>query len=277
MKIFDMHTHTYPELLAARASSNLGKFYNFTVDHDGTIADLMRTSAEGGVSGFLILGVATKANQVRHVNESLASDITLAKEHGFQAFGFAAMHQDQDTESFEEELNAALSSGLCGVKLHPDIQHVTIDDERLYPLYDMLEERSLPLYLHMGDDRPEYRYSEPQRLRRIHELFPNLTVGASHFGGYKAWDDAVTYLKGVENIFFDASSTLWVMTPEFARHMIDKLGAENIMFGTDYPVTTAKEYLELFDRVKMTDKEREMILWDNAANFFNLNDDSSEN
>ena len=41
----------------------------------------------------------------------------------------------------------------------------------------------MPLYLHMGDNRPQYRYSEPKKLAKLLDRFPDLVVGAAHFGG----------------------------------------------------------------------------------------------
>lgn len=269
-KIFDAHAHTYPELLSFRATQNLGAFYNFRVKHKGTVDDLMETSRKAGVSGFLILGVATNARQVRHVNEAIASDVMRARENGFHAYGYAAMHQD--TADFVSEIDYAVSLGLTGIKLHPDIQRVNIDDERLLPMYEIASERSLPVCFHMGDDRPEYRYSEPEKLVRVLDMFPHLTVLASHLGGWRAWDEAAAILAGRENVVYDASSTLWAMTPDHALELIHRLGAENIMFGTDYPVINAAEYLTLFDRLDLTDDERRMILWNNAARFFGIND-----
>ena len=35
-KIFDVHTHTYPEKIAAKAVKNLGEFYDFVPEGDGT-------------------------------------------------------------------------------------------------------------------------------------------------------------------------------------------------------------------------------------------------
>lgn len=269
-RIFDAHTHTYPELLSFRATQNLGAFYNFRVSCKGTVADLMETSRSAGVSGFLILGVATNARQVSHVNEAVAGDVKSARDRGFDAFGFAAMHQD--TENFEAELDHAVSLGLTGVKLHPDIQGVAIDDERLFPLFELLSRRAMPLCLHMGDDRPEYRYSEPQKLVRVLDMFPDLTVLASHLGGYRAWDEAAECLAGRKNVVYDASSVLWAMTPERACELIRKLGVQNIMFGTDYPVVGASDYLALFDKLPLSDDERRAILYDNAARFFDIHD-----
>ncbi len=269
-KIFDIHTHTYPAILAPRATDNLGKFYNFHVECEGTVNDLMLKSREAGISGFLVLGVATNARQVKKVNEALASDIAVARAEGFHAYGFAGMHQD--TLDFAEEIDYAASLGLCGVKIHPDIQGVDIDDKRFMPLYAELEKRSLPLYLHMGDDRAEYRFSEPEKLTHILDKFPNLIVFAAHFGGYKAWADASNYLAGCKNVYFDTSSALWTMTPEYARQLIDTFGVKNIMFGTDYPLLPSADYLDLFMKIDLTEAERHAILWQNAADFFGINE-----
>ncbi len=269
-KIFDLHTHTYPEILSVRATENLGKFYNFHVDGKGTVSDLMENSRNAGISGFLILGVATNARQVHKVNEAVAADVKLARENGFFAYGYAGMHQD--TEDFAAELDYATSLGLSGVKLHPDIQSADIDDERFIPLYCELEKRGLPLYLHMGDDRAEYRYSEPEKLARVLDKFPNLKVIAAHFGGYKAWEEAILHLRGRKNVYYDTSSALWAMTPEYAKYLIDSLGIDTIMFGTDYPVVTSPEYLELFMKIDLSEAERRTILWDNAAKFFGIDE-----
>ena len=269
-RIFDAHTHTYPEILSVRATANLGKFYGIDIGRTGTVNDLMQSSREAGVVGFLILGVATNARQVHKVNEAIAEDVDIAKRSGFHAYGYAAIHQD--TEDFEEEIDYAVSVGLCGTKIHPDIQGVDIDDERLFPLYEILSARSLPICLHMGDDRAEYRFSEPKKLARVLDMFPRLPVLATHLGGYRSWDEAAEYLAGRKTVTYDISSALWAMTPEFARHQIDVLGAENVMFGTDYPIIDAAGYLKMFDQIKLTSAERDMILWDNAARYFGINE-----
>lgn len=267
-KIFDIHTHTYPELLSVRATANLGKFYNITVVGKGTVSDLMNESKNAGIGGFLILGVATNARQVSRVNEAVAADVKAAREAGFLAYGYAAMHQD--TDNFAAELDYAQSLGLTGAKLHPDIQSADIDDERFFPLYSELCRRGLPLYLHMGDDRDVYRFSEPIKLARVLDKFPELTVVAAHFGGYRSWEEAKTYLAGRKNVWYDTSSALWAMTPEYARHLIDAFGIEQIMFGTDYPIVHSDDYLDLFMKIELTEEERRTILWDNAARFLGI-------
>ena len=266
MKIFDVHTHIYPDAIAERAVTALDNFYEFVSDGKGTYDDLANSSKANGVCGFLLLCVATNAHQIHRVNESIISAVKRGREDGFEAFAFGGMHP---CDNMEEEIEFCIKSGLNGIKIHPDIQGVDIDDLRLYPLYDMANGK-FPIYFHSGDDRPQYRYSEPNKLAKILKEFPKLTVVAAHLGGYMANDEAIEYLRGNDRVWYDTSSALWAMTPERADEIISQLGVEHMMFGTDYPVKYADSELMRFYKLKLTDKEREDILYKNAEAFLNI-------
>ena len=267
MKVFDIHTHTYPEKISEKAVVSLNAFYNFVCEGKGTYADLECQAKDNHVHGYLLFSVATNAHQVPKVNDSIAALAEHSRSQGYLTVGFAGMHQD--FEDFEGELSRSLGMGLQGVKLHPDIQEVDVDDPRLFELYALMEGK-MPLYLHVGDDRPQYRFSEARKIVHIMENFPKLEIVAAHLGGYKAWEDALTYLAGRERVWYDTSSALWAMTPEYAGMLIGKLGAENVMFGTDYPVMNTAEEVERFFRIDLTDNQRENILWNNAVRFLHL-------
>lgn len=268
-RVFDIHTHTYPEAIAARAVESLGHFYDFVPAGNGTYADLSAHGKDHQIGGFLLFSVATNAHQVEKVNTTIAALAEKSRAEGYLSVGFAGMHQDYP--DFESELNRAASLGLCGVKLHPDIQRIDIDDPKLFPLYELMQGR-MPLYLHMGDPRPEYRFSEAKKLLRVLKLFPKLEVVAAHLGGYRAHAEAVEYLAGHENVWYDTSSTLWWCDPAEASRVIGILGHERVMFGSDYPVKYPEQELELFSHLTMTDAQREDILWNNAIRFLHLED-----
>ena len=269
-KVFDAHTHTYPESIAAKARVNLGIFYDFYCEGLGTYSHLESQAKENNVCGYLLFAVATNSHQVTKVNDGIANLVKLSRSHGFNTIGFAGMYQDYP--DFETEINRAESIGLQGVKIHPDIQRVDIDSGKLYPLYEILQSKNWPLYLHMGDPRPEYQYSTPEKLLNVLRDFPKLRVVAAHLGGYGVWDHSAELLSGKENVSYDTSSSLWspVMTPEKAKKIIHSLGYENIMFGTDYPVVNTKEELERFMAIGLSDKENEDILWNNAMRIFDI-------
>ena len=164
----------------------------------------------------------------------------------------------------------AIGMGLAGIKIHPDIQGVDIDDPRLFRLYEIMEGR-IPLYLHMGDDRPQYRFSEPKKLAHVLRCFPRLEAVAAHLGGYKAADEAIEFLAGNDRVWYDTSSALWYLTPERAGEIIRALNPEKVMFGTDYPVKNPAGELERFFAIPgLTEKEQEDILWNNAVRFLHL-------
>ena len=69
---------------------------------------------------------------------------------------------------------------------------------------------------------------------------------------------------------FDTSSTLYQYPAEKAMQAIRRFGVENMFYGTDYPMWTPAEELERFLRLPLTDREREDILWNNAARLLQL-------
>ena len=265
-KIFDVHTHIYPDAIAERAVVALNHFYDFVSDGKGTYSDLTESSKENGVCGFLLLCVATNAHQIHRVNESIIDAVKRGRRDGFEAYAFGGMHP---CDNMEEEVGFCVDNGLSGIKIHPDIQGVDIDDKRLYPLYDMANGR-FPIYFHSGDDRPQYRFSSPAKLAKILKEFPKLVVVAAHLGGYMANDEAIEYLRGNDRVWYDTSSALWAMTTGRADEIIGQLGTERLMFGTDYPVKYADSELDRFYKLKLTDKEREDILYNNAQTFLHL-------
>lgn len=269
-KIFDAHTHVYPEKIAEKAIANLGGFYNYEVEKSGTFDDLCACSAENGVCGFLLLTVATNARQVPKINDYAALCLKTAKERGFSSAAFGGIHQDMTDSEKEAEVTRCKEMGISGFKIHPDIQEVYIDDRSMYPFYEMLCANDLPITFHMGDCRAQYPFSHPARLLRILNDFPRLRVIAAHFGGYTVWDEAVELLAGREGLKFDSSSSLSYMATEKAEKIIGKLGAENIMFGTDSPSLGIEGELERFRRLSLTGKEKEIILWNNAAEFLKI-------
>ena len=265
-KIFDIHTHIYPEAIAEKAVTNLNHFYDFVCEGKGTLADISESSRLGRVAGCLLLGVATNEKQVGHVNEYLAEACRNYSTEDFRMLAFACVHQD--TANMPALVDQIEALGLRGFKIHPDIQRVNIDDERLYPLYEAIEDR-LPICFHMGDDREEYQFSTIERLVKIKKRFPKLEVLAAHLGGYRTWDKSYL-LAEHDRVWFDASSALWAITPEYATELVKQLGADRVMFGTDYPVAYAESELERFFALDLTEDERRAILYGNAARFLNL-------
>lgn len=259
-KIIDTHCHIYPDKIAEKAAKAIGEFYHITMRNDGRMDTLLRAGAAAGIDQFLVFSVATKPSQTVSINEYIVE--TVARHEG-QMLGLGTIHPDNTEPGVHVEY--MLAHGLCGVKLHPDIQGVALDDPRCMRIFEECEGR-LPVLLHTGDSR--YDFSNPNRLLPVLERFPRLTVIGAHFGGYSIWQSAAEVLAGRENFYVDCSSSLFAMTPEEGRRLVRAYGAEHVLFGTDFPMWDPMEEVARFDALELSERESRLILSENAERLF---------
>lgn len=261
MRIIDFHTHIYPPAIAEKAAQSISDFYS--IPGHGMVATsdfLIERGKQAGIEQFVVLPVAIKADHARSINNFILEEC--AKHSEF--FGFGTVHAEMD--NILQEAEYILNNGLYGVKMHPDTQRFNIDDERLFPLYDYLQDK-LPVLLHCGDEK--YDYSRPERVRRIIDMFPRLQVIAAHLGGYTMWDDAAAAL-GNTNCYLDISSSLMFMQEEQIKKYIKVYGCDRLLYGTDFPIWDPAEEVDRFMKLDITDNEREKIAYKNAEIILNI-------
>ena len=262
MYFIDFHTHVYPDAIAPKAADNVRQFYNGLGDPaiDGSVQTLLNRGTLAGVEKFVILPVAVRPSRTRHINDFILEKV----EQEPRFFGYGTIHAGM--ENITGEVQFIMDKGLRGLKMHPDYQLFSIDDPRLFPVYEMAGD-TLPIIFHMGDQR--YDYSHPARLRKVLELFPRLQVIAAHFGGYSMYEEAAEQLKDKE-CFFDVSSTLMFMEEGVAERYIDSYGAERFVYGSDFPMWDPVEEMERFQRLKLTDRQKEQIAHITAENILKI-------
>lgn len=263
MEIIDAHAHIYPEKIAAKATDTIGAFYDIKMEMPaGTAERLLDDGKRNGISRYVVHSVATTAHQVRSINEFIKREVETHPEF----IGFITLHQDLSEEEMTAEVEWAVSNNMRGIKLHPDFQKFNIDDEVAEKFYRAAGEK-LPLLLHIGDDR--YDFSKPYRLVKMAKKYPHVRFIAAHFGGYRCWEDASLY-RGLENVYFDTCSSLPFIGAKKAKEIIDMLGVEKFLFGTDFPMWDAETELERFHQISLTEEEKEKILSGNIKRLLKL-------
>lgn len=261
MKIIDIHTHVYPEKIAPAAIRTVREFYRLeSCDMDGTASMLLQRGTEAGITRFVLMPVANRAEQVQSINRFISRQIT----ENPCFYGFGAIHADlADIGTAVDQIR---SMGMKGIKVHPDFQKFPIDDPRLFPMYEAIQGR-LPVLFHMGD--PRYDYSHPVRLRRVLENFPELEAIAAHFGGHTMQETACRLLKDTDCIF-DISSTMMFLPKKDVERYISIYGAERLAFGTDYPLWDPVTEVEHFLSLNITAEEKEQIAHKTAERILKL-------
>ncbi len=258
-KVVDFHAHAFHDKIAEKAALNLNHYYGIPLAGNGRFCYLTESMKENHITKMVVHATATKPEQVETINDYVAGLIST------DIIGFGTLHPGYPT--LAKELERLISLGLRGLKFHPVFQGFAIDDPNMYPIYELAEGR-LPILMHVGDKNSDA--ATPERLAKILDHFPRLTVIAAHLGGYGEWENAKQWLIGREGLYVDTSSSIRFMAPKEATALIRAHGTDRVLFGTDYPLSLHKPELEIFDRLELTEAESEQILWKNAYRLLKL-------
>ena len=254
MRIFDFHTHIYPDQIAGKATQSICDFYDLHTDFTGTADTLLSRGRLAGITNYLLLPVAVKPEHVHHINQFIVREVA---EHP-EFYGFGSLHAG--LEDMTAELQYIQDAGLRGIKFHPDTQQFAIDDPRLLPVFEAVQDR-LPILFHCGDQR--YDYSHPRRLRHVLELFPRLRVIAAHLGGWSVFDEAYSLLKDKDCLVDMSSSRQFLPAGQLLQY-INAYGEDRVLFGSDFPLWDPAEEARAFLQLDLTQTAREKIAYKNA-------------
>ncbi|TDH34309.1 hypothetical protein E2A64_16695 [Pseudohoeflea suaedae] len=124
------------------------------------------------------------------------------------------------------------------------------DDERLFPFYRQMEKQEGVLILQTsGLKGGQYlNYAHPDRVERIAEHFPGLNIVCAH-GCYPYVREAIVIAMRRSNVWLSPEGYLWHLGHEDWLRAINK-NFENFssrfLFGTAYPLTPIKPFVENF-------------------------------
>ena len=264
MRKLDFHCHIYPAKIAEKARQSTGAFYGVECgDCTGQAEDLLARCDEAGIEACVIHSVATKPEQVDSINNFL---LRVSQAHPGRFLPFGTVHQD--TQDMGRVADWLCEHGFRGVKLHPDIQGVALNDPRLMPLYEACRGR-LTVLFHAGDDR--YSYSTPAEIIPVLEAFPDVTFVGAHLCGYHVWSDAVPVMaKRFDNLYVDCSSSSFAMGTEKFREYIAAYGYDRVLFGSDYPMWDPRTESRILEFLDLPQQALEDVFWNNAARLLNL-------
>ena len=263
--IFDFHTHIFPDALAEGFLNRLASNMDLVPFSKATLADNTEKLTQAGVTNFLTLHIATNANQQSKVN-----DFAIATQHSGKCHAFGSVHPSSDTAV--SELVRIHKAGLKGIKMHPDFQGFNLTDKSLYPIYQACSELGLMILFHAGHQpsfMQQLRGTIPE-IKKIVSDFKNLTFIAAHFGGLLLADDVERELAGKAKLYLDTSGCADTVTAELATKIVQKHGAENILFGSDIPWCSPAVHVQFVDSFKIPDSQKELIFSGNAKRLLKI-------
>lgn len=255
--IIDFHVHTFPDKLAPKVIPKLAAAAGIEPQTDATVGDTLCKMKEWGVDRAVILNIATAPSQQNTINNVAAENNKLP------LYTFGSVHPDAEDKI--SELKRIKELGLYGIKLHPEYQQFFVDDEKALPIYEECQALGLPITFHAGCDLgfgPPV-HATPDRIRKVIDMFPKLTVIAAHFGGYKCWDMVDYFLAG-KNIYLDTSFTANEIDPMRMKEMILKHGTDKVLFASDCPWKKMSDSIVQIEKMNLPAADEERIFSGNA-------------
>lgn len=222
----DAHIHGFPDRLAAAVRGRLQRDGQLTAGY--LLADVATAIKTQGFDGAWLLPYAHRAGVAESVNEWCAAE---AARYPWLTAG-ATFHPD-DPDLGRLVRRALTGLRLAVVKLHCSVGGFSPDDARLAPLWELAQERGVPVVMHAGQRGPgETAPDELEPLVPVLRAYPRLPLILAHTG-YPSHARALELMAAHANLYGD-------LTPVWDRH-VPITAAEfqrfpgRLLFGSDAP------------------------------------------
>jgi uncharacterized protein len=273
--IIDAHTHIFaPRIIAKRAEyvgrdSCFAALYNQPKAKLATADELIESMDKQGIALSIVCNIGWTIHELCVESNDYILD-SIARYPGRIA-GLAAI-QPKAGEAAALELERCIKGGISGVgEMRPDLQGFdTGDDKLLTPLTNLLIRHQL-VWLSHASEPVGHEYAgkggvTPQVIYPFILRYPELRIVLAHWGGGLLFYALMPEVKAaLRNVYFDSAASPYLYQPQIYIQAIDIVGAEHILFGSDYPLMPPGRTLEQINALGLASTDNTLLLGGNAA------------
>jgi predicted TIM-barrel fold metal-dependent hydrolase len=278
--IIDFHTHIF----SSKVKENRQKYIDidpcFAVLYSQknarlvTADELIGSMDRDGVDISVVLNIGWTTQQLcietnDYIMESIAR-------YPNRLVGFCAVHI-RSIESALAEIERCIKGGIRGIgEIRPDLQLLDFrDNEVMQPFVRALKKHGLILLSHtsepVGHNYPGKGTVTPEILYPFISSYPDLIIVCSHWGGGLPFYALMPEVKkSIGNIFFDTAASPLLYRPQIYSQVIQLVGADRILFGSDYPLLSQKRLLKEIRSLDLSEEMESMILSGNARRLLGI-------
>ena len=278
--LIDCHTHLFPpEIRKARErffpnETAFELLYGDPRSRMVGVRDLITAMDANRIDRTVVFGFPWRQAEIfRRHNDYIMEAVAAHPDRLIGLACFEAVHPDA-----ADETRRCLDGGLKGVgELAFYENGITAASlEKLAPTMDICRAHGVPVMLHTNEPvGHNYPGKAPNTLRQIYELvrrFPENRIILAHWGGgiffYHLLKKEVK--NALKNVYYDTAATPYLYDPAIWRTACEIVGAERILFGTDYPLLDCPRYLDEIETAGVSAEDRDRILGANAAELWGL-------
>ena len=166
--------------------------------------------------------------------------------------------------------------GAKGLKIHAASDGGEVMSDHYLSLLEIANKHSLPVIIHTGCIHIKPVYKEPEmghaeKFQVWFQDFPNIKFVLAHMN-YHFPETVIELMKEHANLYTDTS---W-QPKEVIANTVKEVGADRIMFGTDWPIignnisVCLERIIQARDEKLISEEDAEKILGLNAKSFFGL-------
>jgi len=280
MRIIDVHC--YPntkEWIACQQPyvDALAKYWNRSWTPKGE-DEVVKDFADAGVEAILVaLDLETTVGTPPCSNDFVSA---MQKRHPDRIIqAWAAVDPFKGQQAIGEATRAIQELHMLGFHFHPIVGHFAVNDRRIYPLFEVINELNVPVLIDvgttgMGAGMPggmgaKLRHAHPSAIDELAADFPNLKIVAAHPGW--PWVDEMTAValhKG--NVSWEVSGWAPKYFPPQLKTDIRGRLKDKIMFGSDYPSMPHARLLREWGELGYADDIMERVFHGNAERVLGL-------
>ncbi len=280
MRIIDLHCYpNTPEWIRCQQPyvDALAKYWNraWTAKTEEAV---VQDFTDAGVEAVLVaLDLETTAGTPPCSNDFVAG---MQKRHPERVIqSWAAVDPFKGERAIEEARHAMRDLHMLGFHFHPIMGHFAVNDRRLYPLFEVINEFKAPVMIDvgttgMGAGMPggmgaKIRHAHPSAIDELAADFPNLTIVAAH----PAWpwvDEMIAVALHKGNVFWELSGWAPKYFPPQLKADIRGRLKEKILFGSDYPSISHERLLREWGELGFPDELMERVFHLNAERVLGL-------
>ncbi len=278
--IIDFHAHVFPPQIKknrrryAESDPCFAMLYSKSSARLATAEELIASMDKNGIDVSVILNIGWTTHELcvetnDYILESIAG-------YPDRLIGFCSI-QPLSYQAALDEIERCARGGARGIgELRPDVQLFNlIDDEITAPFVKMLKKHKLIMLTHasepVGHDYPGKGTVTPDFLYHFIVRYPDLPIICSHWGGGLPFYALMPEVKkALKNVFFDTAASPLLYSPQVYDIAIKLVGADKILFGSDYPLLEQGRSLKEVASLNLPQEVAHKILYDNARRLLGI-------
>jgi predicted TIM-barrel fold metal-dependent hydrolase len=278
--IIDFHTHVVPPAIKEKRRKYLGRDACFSLLYAEpeskliTADELITAMDEHGIDRSVILNLGWTSHELCvETNDYILESVDRFPK---RLTGFCTV-QPLAGDKAVKELERCARSGAKGIgEMRPDVQGFDFKDIAVMkPVIEAVIENKLILLTHASEPVGHQYFGKgkvtPEVIYPFIVNFPDLKLVFAHWGGGLPFYGLMPEVsEALRNVYFDTAATPYLYKPQIFKQVADIVGADKILFGSDYPLLSPKRIIDQIDSVGLSREDKAKILGGNAQKLLDI-------